>query len=48
MRHASLLDLPVRTAFELAADVLDPDLADRPLSDDIDHAALVLDSLAEV
>jgi histidine ammonia-lyase len=48
MRSASLVDLPVRTAFELADQVLDPDLADRPLSDDIDHAAAILDSLADL
>ena len=48
MRRASLLDLPIRAAFEQASEVLDPDLADRPLSDDIDRAAYVLDSLAEV
>ena len=48
MRRASLIDLPVRTAFELAADVLDRDLNDRPLSDDIDHAANILDALADV
>lgn len=48
MRSASLVDLPVREAFELAAAVLDPDLNDRPLSTDIDHAAAALESLAEV
>jgi histidine ammonia-lyase len=48
MRSASLIDLPVRTAFDLAAAVLSPDLNDRPLSEDVDHAAAVLDSLAEV
>jgi histidine ammonia-lyase len=48
MRSASLVDLPVRVAFDLAAAVLDPDLTDRPLSDDVDHAATILDSLADV
>ena len=48
MRSASVVDLPVRDAFDLAAEVLDPNLADRPLSEDIDHAANVLDALAEV
>jgi histidine ammonia-lyase len=48
MRNASLLDLPVRLAFEAAAAVLDPDLTDRPLSADITHAAATLNALAEV
>lgn len=48
MRDASLADLPARTAFDHAAAVLDPDLTDRPLSDDITAAATVLDTLAEV
>lgn len=48
MRHASLVDLPVRAAFELAAAVLDPELTDRPLSDDIANAANALDELADV
>jgi histidine ammonia-lyase len=48
MRSASLLDLPVRAAYDLAGAVLSADLNDRPLSDDIAHAATVLDSLAEV
>ena len=43
-----LADLPVREAFELAVEVLDPDLTDRPLSDDIADATAVLDSLADV
>ncbi|HEV2778596.1 MAG TPA: aromatic amino acid ammonia-lyase [Actinophytocola sp.] len=47
MRSASLLDLPVRTAFDRADAVLDKDLNDRPLSGDIAGAAAVLDSLAE-
>jgi histidine ammonia-lyase len=48
MRSASLIDLPIRAAYDLAADVLDPSLADRPLSDDITNAAAILDSLADV
>jgi histidine ammonia-lyase len=48
MRRVDLADLPVRKAFELAAEVLDPDLTDRPLSDDIAHATAVLDLLADV
>jgi hypothetical protein len=40
--------LPIRTAFDLASNALDPELADRPLSDDIAHAADVLDALADV
>jgi histidine ammonia-lyase len=48
MRPADLIDLPITRAYELADEVLDPDLADRPLSDDIDHAAALLDALAEV
>jgi histidine ammonia-lyase len=48
MRRASLVDLPVRAAFDAAAGVIDPDLNDRPLSDDITRAAAVLDTLAEV
>jgi histidine ammonia-lyase len=48
MRPADLVDLPVRAAFDLADAVLDPDLADRPLSDDIDAAATLLDALADV
>jgi histidine ammonia-lyase len=48
LRRASLLDLPIRAAFDLATAVLDPDLGDRPLTADIVNAAAVLDSFAEV
>lgn len=36
-------DLPVGRAFDLADAVLDPDLADRPLTDDVETAAALLD-----
>jgi histidine ammonia-lyase len=48
MREANLLDLPVRTAYDQAAAVLDPELADRPLSDDLEAAAALLDRLADL
>jgi histidine ammonia-lyase len=48
MRNASLIDLPVRAAFDQAALVLDPDLNDRPLSTDITRAAHILDSLDQL
>jgi histidine ammonia-lyase len=48
MRPANLMDLPIRTAFDLADAVLDPDLADRPLSADLSSAAAILDELATV
>ncbi|GAB3466420.1 aromatic amino acid ammonia-lyase [Actinophytocola sediminis] len=48
MRPADLMDLPIRDAFAIADAVLDPSLADRPLSADIEAAAAVLDQLAEI
>lgn len=48
MRPADLMDLPIRDAFELADGVLDADLADRPLSADLDAAAALLDDLANI
>ncbi|MCT2585324.1 aromatic amino acid ammonia-lyase [Actinophytocola gossypii] len=47
MRPADLMDLPVRAAFEVAEAELDPDLADRPLSADLDAAAALLDTIAD-
>lgn len=46
MRQADLVDLPVREAFEAAEAVLDPALADRPLTEDLERASTLLDSLA--
>lgn len=48
MRPADLIDLPIREAFELADAALDPDLADRPLSADLDAAAALMDRLADI
>jgi histidine ammonia-lyase len=48
MRRADLMDLPIREAFDLAEAVLDPELADRPLSTDLDAAAALLDRLADI
>jgi histidine ammonia-lyase len=48
MRHSDLIDLPVRTAFDAADEVLDPELADRPLTDDMAAAGAVLNLLATV
>jgi histidine ammonia-lyase len=48
MRHANLMDLPVRDAFALADAVLDKETADRPFSDDLTRAADLLDTLADV
>lgn len=48
MRPADLMDLPVREAFDVADAVLDPGLADRPLSGDLAAAVAVLDRLAQV
>ncbi|MGW0732148.1 aromatic amino acid ammonia-lyase [Streptomyces sp. NPDC002851] len=41
-------DLPVGRAFELAAAALDPDPVDRPLTDDVEAAAALLDAFAEL
>ncbi|MEC4017349.1 aromatic amino acid ammonia-lyase [Streptomyces sp. H27-D2] len=41
-------DLPVGRAFELAEEVLDPGLQDRPLTDDVSAAAAVLDRFTEL
>jgi histidine ammonia-lyase len=46
MRPADIMDLPVREAFDLADAVLDQNLADRPLADDLEAAAPLLDQLA--
>ncbi len=48
MQQADLAGLPAGTAYQRAAEVLDPDPADRPLTADITRAAEVLDSLATV
>jgi histidine ammonia-lyase len=48
MRPADMMDLPIRDAFELADAVLDPELADRSLSADLDSAAGLLDRFAEI
>lgn len=45
MREADLVDLPVRAAYELAAETLDPSVEDRPLTEDIGRAGTVLDDL---
>jgi histidine ammonia-lyase len=42
-----MMDLPIREAFDLADGVLDPTLADRPLSADLDAAATLLDQFAD-
>ncbi|MEU9122024.1 aromatic amino acid ammonia-lyase [Streptomyces sp. NPDC048506] len=41
-------DLPLATAYALAADALDPRMEDRPLTDDVAVATGLLDGLAEV
>ncbi|MEU8637429.1 aromatic amino acid ammonia-lyase [Amycolatopsis sp. NPDC048633] len=48
MRDADLVDLPVRDAFDAAAEVLDESTDDRPLTDDIAAAVGVLDTLARI
>jgi histidine ammonia-lyase len=48
MRPAEMLDLPIREAFDLADAVLDPDLADRPLSADLEAAVALMDRLADI
>jgi histidine ammonia-lyase len=48
MRPADLMDLPIREAFEAADAVLDPDLADRPLSADLEAAVGLLDDFADL
>ena len=48
MRPADLMDLPIRDAFDLADAVLDPALADRPLSADLEAASALLDKLATI
>ncbi|TCP47931.1 histidine ammonia-lyase [Tamaricihabitans halophyticus] len=46
MRAADLVDLPVREAYDAAASILDPSMADRPLTADLARAQDLLDSLA--
>lgn len=46
MRNAALADIPVRAAYEHAADTLDARTEDRPLTDDIHRAADLLNDLA--
>jgi histidine ammonia-lyase len=41
-------DLPVGRAFDLASSVLDDDTADRPLTDDVEAAAALLDQFSEL
>ncbi|MFJ9962537.1 aromatic amino acid ammonia-lyase [Streptomyces avermitilis] len=41
-------ELPVGRALELAESVLDPELADRPLTDDVTAAAALLDRFTEI
>jgi len=48
MRHADLVDLPVRDAFEAAAAVLDESVDDRPLTEDIKAAVGALETLARI
>ena len=45
LRNADLVDMPVRAAYELASDTLDPRVEDRPLTEDISRAGAVLDDL---
>jgi len=47
MRPADMMDLPIREAFDLADGVLDPTLADRPLSADLEAATTLLDQFAD-
>lgn len=46
MRPADIMDVPIREAFDLADAVLDQNLSDRPLADDLEAAAPLLDQLA--
>lgn len=48
MRPADLMDLPIRAAFDQADAILDPTLSDRPLSDDLEAAATLLDQFATI
>ncbi|GAA1684353.1 aromatic amino acid ammonia-lyase [Fodinicola feengrottensis] len=48
MRHAEMLDIPARTAFDQACAVLDADLSDRSLTADVQAAADLLPSLADL
>jgi histidine ammonia-lyase len=48
MRHADLVDLPIRDAYDLADEALAPSTEDRPLSEDIATAGTLLDRFAEL
>jgi histidine ammonia-lyase len=48
MRPADLMDLPIRDAFDLVGTALDLEMADRPLSADLEAAAGILDNLAMI
>jgi histidine ammonia-lyase len=48
LRKADLVDLPARDVFEQAAAVLDPRVEDRPLTEDIQRAVDVLETLARI
>jgi histidine ammonia-lyase len=48
MRAADLVDVPVREAYEQMAAVLDPSLADRSLTSDVELAATMLTTLSRV
>jgi histidine ammonia-lyase len=45
MREANLVDVPVREAFELLSTALNPSLADRSLTEDVERAAFLLSQL---
>lgn len=45
MRRANLVELPVREAYELAESVFDLRLEDRPLTEDVERAAEILEQL---
>jgi histidine ammonia-lyase len=48
LRKADLVDLPARDVYDQAAAVLDPRVEDRPLTEDIQRAIGVLDTLAAI
>jgi histidine ammonia-lyase len=48
LRKADLVDLPARDVFDQASAVLDPRLDDRPLTEDIQRACGVLETLAAI
>jgi histidine ammonia-lyase len=48
MRAADLVDVPVREAYEQVSAVLDPSLADRPLTEDVETAAMMMTALSKL